>query len=174
MNFGSGDADGRASTSAGLYVDKKLVEERGETARSPTPVSGSEFPTMKKRKSGTFWRRRSSMGLASAFGDSETGTGAGQNVTANETPNGAMNGRQTGAMNGGDNVPTNKEKNGTNGYGARKGGGNVTMGEQDDEKLSPESTQEPPRRSFSPAPQLPDFVGGGIGLGGEDLFKDIY
>ena len=120
-----------------------------EEAKSPTPRPGSAFPTVGKRKSGTFWRRSSSLGLAAAFG-------------ANGSTGGGQNGATNGTMNGG--------HHGTNGHKE-----DITVDEQENEKplpLSPTSDLEK-QRSWSPPPQLPAFVGGGGSLGGDELFKDI-
>jgi len=149
MSFPAGDeTESRPSTPSAIG------DIGDEGAKSPTPRPGSAYPTVEKRKSGTFWRRRSSMGLAAAFGTNGANgtTGGGQNG------NGATN----GTMNGGHNV--------TNGHKE-----DITVDEQENEKplpLSPTSDLEK-QRSWSPPPQLPAFVGGGGSLGGEDLFRDI-
>jgi hypothetical protein len=123
--------------------------DEGDSARSPTPGPGSDLPTISKRQSGTFWRRRSSMGLATAFG-ANGGTGVAQN----------------GSANGG-----SVARNGINGHSE-----NVKLngiGGQENEKPLPELNLVP-SRTYSPPPQLPEFIGAGTGLGGEDLFKDIH
>lgn len=130
-------------------------EQGEEEAKTPTPGSASDFPTVGKRKSGTFWKRSSSLGLATAFGANGV-TGGGQNGATN----GSMNGGHT-EMNG------HKED--------IKDIKDFTVDEQENEKplpLSPTSDLEK-QRSWSPPPQLPAFIGGGGSLGGEDLFKDI-
>lgn len=126
-----------------------LGEER---AKTPTPGSGNGFPTVSKRKSGTFWRRSSSLGLATAFG-------------ANGVTGGGQNGATNGFMNGG-----HTEMN-----GHKEEIKDIAVDEQENEKplpLSPTLDLEK-QRSWSPPPQLPAFIGGGGSLGGEDLFKDI-
>ena len=149
MSFSAGDDTGKRPSTPSATLDMG-----DEEAKSPTPRPESAYPTVEKRKSGTFWRRRSSMGLAAAFGanGANGSTGGGQN--------GATNGN--GTMNGGYNA--------TNGHKE-----DITVDEQENEKplpLSPGSDLEK-QRSWSPPPQLPAFIGGGGSLGGEELFKDI-
>ena len=144
MSFLAGDDTGGRPSTPSATVD--IVEE---DARSPTPGPGSDFPIVGKRKSGTFWRRRSSMGLATAFG-------------ANGSTGGGQNGATSGTMNGGHNEMNGHKED-------------ITVDGQENEKplpLSPTSDLER-QRSWSPPPQLPAFIGGGGSLGGEDLFKDI-
>lgn len=92
------------------------------------------------------------MGLATAFG-ANGGTGVGQNDATNRVVNG--------------------KHNGVNGHSedGKMGG----MGGQENEKPLP-TLDQVPTRSYSPPPQLPEFivVGAGVGLGGDDLFKDIH
>ena len=145
MSFPVGDdTDERPSTPSAIN------DIRDGQAILPPARPGSAYPTMEKRKSDTFWRRRSSMGLAAAFG--ANGSTGGQN--GNGATNGTMNGGHTG----------------TNGHKE-----DITVDEQENEKplpLSPTSDLEK-QRSWTPPPQLPAFIGGGGSLGGEDLFKDI-
>ena len=110
------------------------------------------------------------MGLATAFNAGGAKEGAGE--TTNGT-NKFTNGSE--AANG---SPTAGKPNGVNGS---HDGVNVPMTGTDkqlpDIPLSPVTNLEEidftPTRSYSPPPQLPELVGGGGGLGGEDLFKDI-
>ena len=92
------------------------------------------------------------MGLATAFG-ANGGTGVGQNGATNR----AVNGKQ----------------NGVNGHSedVKMGG----MGGQENDRPLP-ALDQVPTRSYSPPPQLPEFVvvGAEAGLGGDDLFKDIH
>lgn len=145
MTFGKEGESGDGPTSPGLNNDT-VLEEEGE-GRSPTPGPGSDFPTMKKRKSGTFWRRKSSATLASTI-DANGDTGVGQNSNAIGTTNG--------------------EQNGINGRHAEDA---VMRGQENETPLS--EIKMVPTRSWSPPPQIPDFVGGGAGLGADDMFKDI-
>jgi len=159
MNFGSEGDKGNQTPSSGIKSDSMVEGEA--SIRSPTPASNDDFPTVKKRKSGTFWRRRSSMGLDTAFGPN-----GGSGVGTIDTTNGAMNGNRHGDHN--DLNRDHKE---------------VAITEQENEKQLPQIPLSPvtnyeeemlPQRSYSPPPQLPDFIGAGGGLGGEDLFKDIH
>lgn len=110
---------------------------------------------VQKRKSSAFWRRKSSLGLADAFGGADGGTGVGLNGETNGTVNGAQNGMTNGRHFGDEDV--------------------VLRG-MDTEKQLPGIAQplSPPLRSWSPPPQIPELFGGGGELGGEDLFKDIH
>lgn len=80
--------------------------------------------------------------------------------------------RGTGAgQNGATNRAVNGKQNVVNGHSEDiKMGG---MGGQEKEKPLP-ALDQLPTRSYSPPPQLPEFVGAGVGLGGDDLFKDIH
>lgn len=150
MSFPSEDDQGARPTTPS--ANHELGEEE---AKTPTPGSSNGFLTVSKRKSGTFWRRSSSLGLATAFGANGV-TGGGQNGATNGT-NGTMNGAHT-EMNG------HKEDI-----------KDISVDEQENEKplpLSPTLDLEK-QRSWSPPPQLPAFIGGGGSLGAEDLFKDI-
>ena len=150
MKFVAGEDTGGRPLTPGPGGDTAIDE--GESVRSPTPGPGSDPPTRTKRKSGIFWRRTSSVGLATAFGANGS-TGAG--------PNGATN----RAVNGNQNEVNGDSEN------VKMGG----MGGQENEKPSP-TLDQVPTRSYSPPPQLPEFVvvGAEAGLGGDDLFKDIH
>ncbi|MCJ1278028.1 hypothetical protein MMC21_005842 [Puttea exsequens] len=167
MSYGKeGEIEHRPST-PGLSGD--TVMEEDASIRSPTLTSNEGLFAKGRRKSGTFWRR-SSMGLATAFNAGGAKEGAGE--TTNGT-NKFTNGSE--AANG---SPTAGKPNGVNGS---HDGVNVPMTGTDkqlpDIPLSPVTNLEEidftPTRSYSPPPQLPELVGGGGGLGGEDLFKDI-
>ena len=154
MSFPTEDDQGARPTTPS--ADRELGEEE---AKTPTPGSSNGFLTVNKRKSGTFWRRSSSLGLATAFGANGV-TGGGQNGATNGT-NGIINGGHT-EMNG------HKED-------IKEDVKDISVDEQENEKplpLSPTLDLEK-QRSWSPPPQLPAFIGGGGSLGGEDLFKDI-
>lgn len=105
------------------------------------------------------------MGLATAFG-ANGGTADGTNETTNGISRGSTNGDYND-LNG-----DHKES---------------PVGDQESEKQLPDIPMSPlsrtsttnfeelmPKRSYSPPPQLPHFVGEGSGLGGEDMFKDIH
>ena len=147
MSFPTEDDQGaRPSTPS---ANGELGEEE---AKTPTPGSAHGFPTVGKRRSGTFWKRSSSLGLATAFG-------------ANGVTGGGQNGATNGSMNGG-----HTEMN-----GHKEDIKDISVDEEENEKplpLSPTSDLEK-QRSWSPPPQLPAFIGGGGSLGGEELFKDI-
>ena len=168
MTFGKeGENEG---SSANPVVGGETVKDEPSQLRSPTPGPGSEFPTIKKRKSGTFWRRRSSLGINAAMAgpeDTETEQSA--------YPNAASNGTPATSMNGGQNRVSSRDQGGlNNGQNAMNGKEDLdyVLEEQDEQKPLPDIGMLP-ARSWSPPPQLPDFVGGGGGLG-EDLFKDIH
>ena len=147
MSFIAGEDTGsRPSTPK---TNGQTTLDEGESARSPTPGPASDLPTITKRQSGTFWRRRSSMGLATAFG-ANAGTGVAQNGSANgvSVVQNEINGHSQDV-----------KLNGIDG--------------QENEKPLPELNLVP-SRTYSPPPQLPEFIGAGTGLGGEDLFKDIH
>lgn len=104
------------------------------------------------------------MGLATAFG-----------------PNGSTKEGANGTMNGAANASTNGEYSDSNGnHKDMAVGGREIEKQLPDLPLSPLSPasqtnfeEEMLPRSYSPPPQLPEFVGAGGGLGGDDLFKDI-
>lgn len=126
-------------------------------SRSDTPMPGEQFPTRSKRKSGTFWQRKSSLNLMNAM-DVDGGDASMQKEN--------VNGRGRG----------NDGGNGLN-NGHRDGGNeNALVTLADRQKSLPDTPPMSPvePRSNSPPPQLPEFVGAGMGLGGEDLFKDIF
>lgn len=184
MNFGE---DTPASPASSVARDEMSIEKE----RPMIPAPDEDIPRVQKRKSGTFWRRKSSLNLAGAF--------AGMNGKENQPQNVETKGGPTVPADGN----ANGEQNGlTN--GKHKGEEDVTMEDVDRERSQTERSQtersqtersqyersqtersqterslsefdEPlPRRSWSPPPQLPMFVGGGGGLGGAELFKDIH
>lgn len=140
---------------------------RGESAedekRPLTPAPEEALQDAPRRKSGTFWRRKSSLNLSGAF--------AAMNGKGSQPQNAGLNGEASGAH-------TNGAQNGlTNGKHEAKREDedeDATMEDLHTEKSLPEIQEPLPPRSYSPPPQLPVFVGGGGGLGGEDLFKDIH
>jgi len=158
MSFESEGEKGNQTSVLGVDNDSVVKEEA--SIRSPGPGPGDHFPTVKKRKSGTFWRRRSSMGLATTFGPN-SGTGVGMIDMTNGATSGNSNTENT-ALNG------DHEETAINELEYEK--------QLPDVPLSPVTNLEKelvPQRSYSPPPQIPDFIGGGVGLGGEDMFKDI-
>ena len=172
MQFGrdSEDMGSTAASPGGLNGDT-VMEEEGDN-RSTTPAPGSDMPTISKRKSGTFWKRRSSLSLATAF-RAASGTGAGdQNENKRMSALNGLNSEQTGSPS---NVPRTNGVNGINGHDAVRDEEPTTNGHrssENDRRLP--SLNLTSTRSYSPPPQLPAFVGGGGGLGGEDIFKDIH
>ena len=155
MTFGKEGEDDTASASPGLSGETVMEEENSD--RAPTPAPSGDFPSMKKRKSGTFWRRKSSLNMATAFDGNEEG-----GLNRNGSTNGATAGKRSIASD------RRIEEYGVTGHHenraplATNGNGTSPM------------TGITPTRTWSPPPQLPEFVGGGGGLGGEDLFKDIF
>ena len=155
MTYGRDGDDDNMSSSPVTGVETVMEEAQ---VRSPTPGPGSDFPLVQKRKSGTFWRRKSSLSLASGF-NGNTESEVRQNGGIVGTTNGIHN-----AINGGPNG-TEREQHGMNGDHR-----DIIMEEADTDKPLP-ALNLSPIRSKSPPPQLPAFVGGGEGFG--DLFKDI-
>lgn len=175
MSFGRESEDnneGVPSSPAAMNGDT-VYEEEGE-GRSITPAPIGDFPTVTKRKSGTFWRRRSSLSLATAFGaNNGTGRGQGSEVT-DEATGGTINKLQKRPTNGA------TFTTGQNGIHGDEKEGEDTIAEdgyRQNENALPEiekmaSMSTISARSYSPPPQLPDLIGAGSGLG-EDLFKNI-
>ena len=149
------ESDGSSPNPSQNRYDDGVIEEE-PSLRSPTPAPGDYFPPVQKRKSGTFWRRRSSLGLATVFGKDDG--------SAHEATNGDANGNTNGVPNGTDETHKSLEN-----------GGPENEKQLPDLPLSPSNypEEELPKRSYSPPPQIPEFVGAGSGLGGEDMFKDI-
>ena len=126
-----------------------------------SPAPEEDLQRAQRRKSGTFWKRKSSLNLNKAF--------AGMNGKENQPQNAGLNGGT--AVAAGDNM--SEGQNGmTNGKHEKEE--DVPTEDADTEKSLSEIEEPLPRRSWSPPPQLPMFVGGGGGLGGEELFKDIH
>ena len=157
MTFGREGENEDGLSSPGISSEPVLEEE--SSVISPMPGPGSDFPTMKKRKSGTFWRRKSSLGMASAMGASGEPEGR-----PSESMNGVSNGRQS--VTNGRHSNVSGQQNGVNGSHEESS----MNGHPETEKPLPVA----PTRSWSPPPQLPAFIGGGGGFGGDDLFKDIH
>lgn len=155
MNFGKEGEDNISVAGKTAIHGEAVPEDVGED-RAPRPAPGSEFPTMRKRKSGTFWRRKSSLGMSTAQGE-------------NGIPGGSQDQNIVGATSPNTNVGHSVMDRGR--------GEDVIMNGQENDRLTSDADNELPRieaiRSISPPPQIPDFIGGGGGLGGEDLFKDI-
>lgn len=131
------------------YGDQANGSDEGNGMRSATPMPEDEdsiVPT-KRRKSGTFWRRKSSLSLANALdGDATRRTGAQESVDPDQ--------RQ--AINMGGSGKENKSPYATNG------------------DVAGEEVPIMMVRTPSPPPQLPEFIGAGSGLGVEDLLKQIH
>ena len=124
-----------------------------EDSRPTTPVLAEDSPLpIKKRKSGTFWGRKSSLTLADAMNAEKQDWGRKSSTEVRDVVNG------NGTMRG---EPTRIDRKLSD-----------RLGRKTSESDSPQSP--PPRRSYSPPPQLPEFIGAGGGLGlGEDFFKDF-
>ncbi len=122
--------------------DDSIIEE--EAPRQETPVPGESSPIVSKRKSGTFWRRKSSLSLANALDNEKIGL---EKKPVEE-----------------DDVHGAEYTNGN-------GDADISMGAM--QRKESKELPPPPPRSISPPPQLPPLIGGGGGLGGADLFKDI-
>ena len=101
------------------------------------------------------------MNLAGAF--------AAADGKVNQAQNGSVNGETARATSG---VTSGAQHGMTN--GKHEAEDDVTMADADTEKSTSELEEPLPPRSFSPPPQLPAFIGGGEGLGAEDMFKDIH
>ena len=130
---------------------------------SPTPEENIQ--PLQKRKSMQIWKRKSSQALsnASTAMNGKENEPQPQNVVVNGGTKTVIVGS---GMNGAQNGMTN---------GKHEKDDDVTTEDADGERsLADESEEALPRRSWSPPPQLPEFIGGGGGLGGEDLFKDIH
>lgn len=154
LNFGENSP---ASPTSTVTRGESVVEGN----RPLTPAPEDDIQGVQKRKSGTFWRRKSSLNLAGAF--------AVMNGKENQPQNAGLNGGSTGATGGTMNEAQNSMTN-----GKHEGEEDVTMEDLDRERTLSELEEPLPPRSYSPPPQLPVFVGGGGGLGGEDMFKDIH
>ena len=158
MNFGD---DTPASPSSIGTKGESIAEE--ERPMSPTPEENIQ--PIQKRKSMQIWKRKSSQALSNAF--------ASMNGKENQSQ------PQSTVMNG-DGTTTIIISSGINGTqngmtnGKHEGEDDVTTEDAEAEQSLQESEEAPPRRSWSPPPQLPEFIGGGGGLGGADLFKDIH
>ena len=148
-----------ASSPSSATRGEGVVEER----RPLTPAPEEASHDVPRRKSGTFWRRKSNLNLSSAF--------SAMNGKENQSKNADLNG---GASGGHTNGAQNGLTNGKHGEEQEEDDDYATMEDLHTEKSLPEIQEPLPPRSYSPPPQLPDFVGGGGGLGGEDLFKDIH
>ena len=154
MNFGDDTSSSPTNTAT---KDGSVAEE----TRPLSPAPEEEIQIMPKRKSGTFWRRRSNLNLAGAFSAADG--------KVNQAQNGGVNGESARATSG---VTSGAQHGMTN--GKHEAEDDVTMADADTEKSASELEELLPPRSFSPPPQLPAFIGGGAGLGAEDMFKDIH
>lgn len=154
MAFGG---DTAASPPSPVTKGESVVEK--ERPLSPAPEE--EIRGVQKRKSGTFWRRKSSLNLNNAFAAMNGKEGQPQDVAVVGGSIGATDGDTDG---GRKSMPN----------GRHKVEEDATVEDLDTEKPLPELEEPLSPRSYSPPPQLPAFVGGGGGLGAEDMFKDIH
>ena len=154
MNFGE---DTPSSPTSTVPRDESVAEEQ----RPMTSAPEEDNPRAQRRKSGTFWRRKSSLNLNTAF--------AAMNGKENQPQNGGLNGGTTA-------INSDHANEGQNGMlnGNHEKEEETTMEDAETENSLPEIDEPLPPRTYSPPPQLPEFVGGGGGLGGEDMFKDIH
>ena len=140
-----------------------VLHEEVEDSRSATPVPGDEIQGVKKRKSGTFWRRKSSSNLLG-----ENNAGLSSAPTTNGNGNAHHDANQYGNSSGNGNGNGDVVMGGTQDY----------TGYNDDWKHGENGVahMRTRTRSISPPPQIPAFIGGGGGLGleAEDMFKDIH
>ena len=145
------EGEGNGHAEKGTAQEDTIMED----SRPATPALEDTPSPLTKRKSSTFWRRKSSLTLADTFNAEKQGWGS-------KLSEGAVNGNGNGNGNGhGYGQPAQVERKVSD-----------RLGRKVSEPQSPQSP--PPRRSYSPPPQLPEFVGGGEGLGlGEDMFRDV-
>lgn len=168
----------------------------------------SSRPSLKKKMSGSFWRRKSSMGMNFEAGDENgnghAGTGTNGNDMSIDT---IMRGGEEGGARSSTPMPDEdaprigKRKSGT--FWRRSSGtlAGVLENEKHGWSKKPSEAEAEvetdswrdedtnrggvnfdkplpdfvePKKTASPPPQIPEFIGGGEGLGGEDLFKDIH
>ncbi len=149
LHFGGSDENAMTNEddSVAASTNETLVDD--QPMRSTTPMPGDEIQGIKKRKSGTFWKRKSNLSLFNAYNSGEQNGAAG---TTNGTNGSAK----------------------TNGYSNGHQDVDVAMGGTDDHTEHANGTSPLAfKRSASPPPQLPAFVGGGggLGLGMDDIFK---
>ena len=141
-----------------------------EDSRPATPGVGDQplQSGKQRRKSATFWRRKSSLTLGETM-NAEKQAWVGGGGDRNPSDVGKMQPLQ----------PL-QQTNG-NGNGHARGTEPAThnlMGRKMSKRSEPEDEMEyqpppsPVKRSYSPPPQLPEFVGGGGGLGLKDDFFD--
>lgn len=128
-------------------LGKSSTQERPDTPKHDDQASVSP----KQRKSGTFWRRTSSLTLDATVGMEKAGWAFGGARKASLDVNGSAPRQEL------NNAHTHVES---------------AASSPQDESTTIMEVPIVLRRSHSPPPQLPAFVGGGAGLG--DLFKDIY
>lgn len=145
----NGTSNGFANGNGVSHEEKDVSGLNGHTEedRSSTPITAADSSDLPKpRKSGTFWRRRSSLNLTDG---EKPGWTAGIRKASMDL-NGATTGKE----------PTSHRYN-TPTTGFEEG------------PIAANSMEVPIvlRRSHSPPPQLPPLAGEGSGLG--DLFKDF-
>ncbi|KAG8530160.1 uncharacterized protein KY384_005643 [Bacidia gigantensis] len=143
-----------------------------EDSRPSTPVFAEDTLPIKKRKSGTFWRRTSSLTLSQTMNAEKQGWGRRKSNDMNLNGNG--NGNGTAASMDPAVITEQAEKE------DQQEASPVRKISTNGRKAIPTrkpSEREPlpaPKRSYSPPPQIPAFVGGGSGLGmDEDFFKSF-
>ncbi|KAL9130706.1 MAG: hypothetical protein Q9217_001185 [Psora testacea] len=177
---------------------------RPTTPGADSMVSSPPRPTLRNKMSGTFWKRKSSLGMSFVAGEEEQTNGHTSRPTTNgREPDPIMeDSRPTTPIVADELSPTNKRKSGTfwrrkssltfaetmnaekQGSGRKQSESAANDKDTGDDKDEPVQIEKilsetqpppPPPKSYSPPPQLPEFIGSGGGLGlGEDLFKNLY
>lgn len=146
-----------------------------EDSRPTTPALIEESPP-RSRKSGTFWRRKSSLTLGQTMEAAKQGWGGENKNTAEGVRPGTR--AVSGPAAFGSTVNGNGNGSGTANRLTGMQRINTKQSEQqraedlspvDTETMTPTTTISPVR-TYSPPPQLPEFVGGGGGLGLDDDF----
>ena len=166
-------------------------------------ISDSTRPSLRKKMSGTFWKRKSSLGASFAAGDQEHTNGhTGSPATNGQAHTTISEESRPATPVLGDESPRMKKRRsgifwrrksnltlaGTlnaekQGWGSKQSESGINENGNEnakidtvqvERKLSEKHSPPPPPRSYSPPPQLPEFIGGGGDLDlGEDFFKDI-
>lgn len=148
-----------------------------EESRPTTPALVEDSPP-RSRKSGTFWRRKSSLTLGQTMEAAKQGWGVENKNGVEGAPPGTR--AVSGPAAFGSSANGNGNGNGSGTANRLAGMQRINTkhsGQQRAEPLSPVETETmsptttiSPVRTYSPPPQLPEFVGGGGGLGLDDDF----